>query len=259
MRFASVVIALCVLSAAGPASASAQDNYEIQVYGSETVPDGMTMIELHSNFTANGSTIPADGMLPSNHALHETLEITHGFSPWFEVGAYLFTDLPATSPYQWVGSHIRPRLRVPDEWDWPIGISLSAEMGYQRREFSEDTWSVELRPILDRQFGRWYVSFNPTLDKALDRGGPSGSVGFSPNLKVSFDVTPFITAGVEYYGTLGSVTGFSPVSEQEHQIFPAIDLNFSPEWEFNFGVGFGLTPATDHTIVKLILGRRIGG
>src|SRR5947207_11497312 len=29
----------------------AQDNYEIQVYGSETVPAGATMVELHSNIT----------------------------------------------------------------------------------------------------------------------------------------------------------------------------------------------------------------
>ncbi len=33
----------------------AQENYEIQVYGSETVPRGVTMIELHINFTAKGS------------------------------------------------------------------------------------------------------------------------------------------------------------------------------------------------------------
>ena len=32
-------------------SALAQDNYEIQVYGSETVPTGKTMVELHSNYT----------------------------------------------------------------------------------------------------------------------------------------------------------------------------------------------------------------
>jgi hypothetical protein len=30
-------------------SASAQDNYEIQVYGSDTVEPGHTMVELHSN------------------------------------------------------------------------------------------------------------------------------------------------------------------------------------------------------------------
>ena len=37
---------------------------------------------------------------------------------------------------------------------------------------------------------------------------------------------------------------------------PTLDLNFSPEWEFNFGVGFGLTRRTDDLMVKLIVGRR---
>ena len=39
-------------------------------------------------------------------------------------------------------------------------------------------------------------------------------------------------------------------------IFPSLDLNLSPEWEFNLGVGFGLTESTDNLIVKMIPGRR---
>src|SRR6266404_9783550 len=35
-------------------AASAQDNYEIQVYGAETVPTGSTMVELHSNYAIDG-------------------------------------------------------------------------------------------------------------------------------------------------------------------------------------------------------------
>jgi hypothetical protein len=45
-------------------------------------------------------------------------------------------------------------------------------------------------------------------------------------------------------------------SAQEQYIFPAIDLNFSPDWEFNFGAGFGLTRSSDNLIVKIIIGRR---
>jgi hypothetical protein len=58
-------------------SVSAQDNYEIQVYGSDTVAPGMTMVELHSNLTIKGSRQTSDGTLPTHHAWHETLEVTH--------------------------------------------------------------------------------------------------------------------------------------------------------------------------------------
>ena len=72
--------------------AVAQDNYEIQVYGYDTVDPGHTMVELHSNFTIDGSKAVVDGVLPTNHAEHETIEITHGVTDWFEVGFYIFTS-----------------------------------------------------------------------------------------------------------------------------------------------------------------------
>jgi hypothetical protein len=56
----------------------AQDNYELQVYGSDTVKKGNTMFELHSNYNLNGPSTPVNGVLPTRNALHETLEITHG-------------------------------------------------------------------------------------------------------------------------------------------------------------------------------------
>jgi hypothetical protein len=55
------------------------------------------------------------------------------------------------------------------------------------------------------------------------------------------------------------VTGFDALRDQMQQIFAVTDLNFSKDWEFNFGVGVGMTHATDHLIVKMIIGRRFGG
>ncbi|PYV27113.1 MAG: hypothetical protein DMG24_05500, partial [Acidobacteria bacterium] len=53
-----------------PSRALAQDNYEIQVYSYDTVEPGHTMVELHSNFTFEGSKTVKDGVLPTNHAWH---------------------------------------------------------------------------------------------------------------------------------------------------------------------------------------------
>ena len=100
-----------------PAPAGAQGNFEIQVYGSETVAAGTTMVELHSNSAILGTTRVEDGVLPTQHAAHETLEITHGWTSWFETGFYIFTSVQTLAPdegYWWVGSHIRPRVRAPE-------------------------------------------------------------------------------------------------------------------------------------------------
>ncbi len=239
-----------------PSLCKAQDNYEIQVYGYDTVLPGHTMVELHSNFTFEGSKTSQDGMLPTNHQLHETIEITHGFTDWFETGFYIFTAEKNGLGIDWVGDHIRPRVRIPPKWNWPVGLSLSNELGYQRRPFSVDTWTWEMRPIIDKQIGPWYLSFNPTFDKSIHGLSQSQGLVFSPNVKISYDVTKKVTAGFEYYGSVGPATNFDPIAQQQHQFFPAIDLNLSPKWEVNFGAGVGVTRSTDHLIAKLILGYR---
>ncbi len=251
-------LALLALTAAVIVSpfARAQDNYEIQVYGSDTVPPRSTMVEIHSNFTNEGSKTVQDGMLPTNHAEHETLELTQGINDWAEVGFYVFSSIQSDGGWQWVGDHIRPRVRAPDSWHWPVGVSLSMEFGYVRAPFSSDTWTWEIRPIVDKKIGPWYLAFNPALERSFHGPSVNQGVTFSPAAKFSYDFTKKIAGGLEYYASYGSLAGFDALRNQQQQFFPTIDVNFAPEWEFNFGVGIGATRSTDHLIVKCIVGRR---
>ncbi len=253
----TMFLKVLMLLAFGCVVLSAQGNYEIQVYGSDTVPPGRTMVELHSNYTAEGSKITSDGTYPTNDQEHETVEITQGWNNWFETGFYIFTSIgPNGQGYQWVGDHIRPRVRVPDSWKWPVGVSISTEIGYQRPVFSRDTWTWEIRPIIDKQIGPWYLAFNPALERSFHGPTVSQGVTFSPAVKVSYQFTKRVAGGFEYYGENGPLTGFDPFYEQQQQFFPAVDFNLGPEWELNFGVGVGVTHSTDHLIIKMILGRR---
>ncbi len=253
VRVCAIVLAsIAVMGVA----AYTQDNYEIQVYGSDTVLAGSTMFEIHSNFTIDGSKTVVDGMLPTNHAEHETLEITQGFNDWFETGFYVFTSIQPGQGWQWVGDHIRPRFRIPEKWHWPVGVSVSNEVGYQRAAYSPDTWTWEIRPIVDKKIGRWYLAFNPALDRSWHGPSVNKGVEFSPNAKFSYDFTKKISGGIEYYAAWGPITGFDPLHDQQQQIVPAIDLDHGPNWEFNAGLGVGVTAGTDHLIVKCIVGRR---
>src|SRR5258708_36394904 len=98
---------------------------------------------------------------------------------------------------------------------------------------------MEMRPIIDKQTCRWYFSFNPTFDKSIHGLSENQGFVFSPNVKVSYDFTKRITGGLEYYGSGGPATDFDPIAQQMHQVFPSLDLNLSPEWEVDFGVGSG--------------------
>ncbi len=249
------LFALLVLLAAGLSVARAQGNYEIQVYGSDTVEPGNTMFEIHSNFTAKGH--PASPVAAStNHAEHETLEITQGINNWSEVGFYVFTSEQSDLGAQWVGDHIRPRVRIPPQWRWPVGLSLSQEIGYQRGMFSADTWTWEIRPIVDKQMGRLYWAINPAFERSFHGPGVRLGLDFAPAVKVSWDFTKVFTGGLEYYGDYGSIREIASLHDQQQMFFPTVDLNVSPDWEINFGAGVGATAATDHWIFKLIIGRR---
>lgn len=255
MKILTGIVAVLVLCAVATA-ARAQGNYEIQVYGADTVAPRTTMVELHSNFTVDGQHNYIDGQAPTNHAEHETVEITQGVNNWSEVGFYIFTSEQPGLGVQWVGDHIRPRVRVPESWRWPVGVSLSTEIGYQRALFSDDTWTWEIRPIIDKTSGRWYWAVNPALERTWHGPDVDLGIGFSPAVKISYDFTKEVSGGLEYYADYGSITNIASLHDQQQQIFPAVDLNVSPKWEINFGVGIGPTAATDHWIVKGIIGRR---
>lgn len=237
-------------------AAIAQDNYEIQVYGSQTQPKNSTIFELHSNYTFNGEKDIVKGVRPSYHALHETIEITQGITDNFELGFYLFMNYTPGYGYRIIGTHLRPRIMAPAKWNLPVGLSLSAEVGYQSKYYSSQTWSVELRPIVDKQWNKLYVSFNPTLGvqlKGLDNSVPT----FEPNIKVNYAFFKNAAIGAEYYGDLGAINNFDKGPEQSHAIFATFDLLNNDHWELNAGPGFGLTTATDGFIFKILVGRKV--
>jgi hypothetical protein len=235
---------------------SAQDNYEIQVYGSDLVAPGRTMIELHSNYTANGFTTVMDGQLPDNHEEHETIEITHGWTPFFETGFYFFNSIGSDGRTAYVGSHIRPRFAAPETWKWPVGVSISTEFGFQKKAFSSNTATLEIRPIVDKKINKVYISINPTLDQSFKGPDQNRGLIFSPNVKGSYDITKVVALGLEYYGSTGPFFNYDPIQKQMQQLFIATDLNEDPDWEFNGGIGTGFTQATEKLIFKIIIGRR---
>src|SRR5258706_4673171 len=155
-----VALSLLVLCAAlvRPWPAAGQNNFEIQVYGSDTVAPGTTMVELHSNVATEGSRRTLDHVLRTQGAFHETLEITQGITSWFETGFYIFTSIQLDTTWEWVGNHIRPRVRAPESWHLPVGLSLSSELGYQRRAFSRATLDPGLPPSHGQQLVASYVA-----------------------------------------------------------------------------------------------------
>ena len=238
-----------------PAIVFAQADNEIQVYASPTVGDKLTIFELHSNYTFKG---PKDLPDPkSAHYLNESLEITHGFGNNFEMGLYIFTTYTPDGRYEYLGSHVRPRITAPQSWNWKVGASLSAEFGFFRQSSNQPFyWEGEIRPVIDKTIDRWYFSINPNMDFVLN--GDNKHFGFGPQIKTVYTIQQKIGVGFEYYTSIGNFQKIDPINEEEHLLGPMIDLYLSPKWEFNGGFLFGLTPNSNQQILKILIGRRVG-
>jgi peptidoglycan hydrolase-like protein with peptidoglycan-binding domain len=229
-------------------STFAQDANEIQVYGSATTPKYTTLVELHNNYTFKGPKFN-----PDYHPFLQTLEVTTGISENFEFGFYIFT-YNNNGKTQYTGSNIRPRVKAPDEWNLPIGLSLSSEIGCSIDPTTQNNdWGAEIRPILDKTMGAHYFSFNPNIGVSFT----NKEYLFEPNFKYAYSTSPKANLGFEYYGNTGKIFNPYKLPEQEHQLYLVVDLFLHPLYEFNFGIGKGLTDASNGTTVKCYIGRRI--
>ena len=257
MKATHLAFVSCLLL--GSLEAQSQGAYEIQVYASPVMPKGATIVELHSNYTIKGNKLVIEGVRPTYKALNETIEVTTGVLKNYEMGFYLYQSIPDSGGYTVVGVNFRHRVQVPDSWNWPVGVSLSAEVGYQKRDYNISPWNGEIRPIVDKQIKNLYLALNPTLELSFQNNDEKGeAVQFAPNFKAYYLLTQVIGIGFETYHNFGPVFNWSSSELQEHQIFATVDLFWSPLWEFNVGLGWGLNDNTDPLVAKLILGRRFG-
>ena len=226
----------------------AQDPFEIQVYEYETVPKGRWNLETHVNYVSKGTTDYEGPMAPTEGQFHTTFELTRGITDNFELAGYLLLGSYTGGSFQYAGVRIRPRVSVPKEWGWPLGVSLSLEVGFPVKVFEENGTTLEIRPILEKKFGDWQIDINPVVGTALSGPG-KGEWDFEPGARLAFEASKALDLSIEYYGAIPFSGG-----ESVHQIYPGGDVHFSEDVVLNLGVGWGLTDAGNRLVWKARFG-----
>ena len=241
-----IILLICLISAV---TLKAQENYEVQVYSSPSTSKNTTIFELHSNISPKGPKNESNFTNP----LHETLEITTGITDNFEVGFYLFTRIN-NGTFNYMGSHIRPRITVPSSWDWFFGTSLSLEAGVVKDAMTNKyDADYEIRAVFDKTIGKNYFSINPSFNGSFK----TKEIYFSPSVKYSYALNQKCSLGIEYYGVTGNPLSWEKYDLQTHQFYIVTDLYFDDKHEFQFGIGRGTTISSDVWNIKLILGQRV--
>jgi hypothetical protein len=242
----SWVSALCaMLLVASAGRASAQNLFEVQVFPDEILKPGETEVEFHSV------------AMPSH--LHASFELSHGWNSRFETGAFLETSPSIDDDHAaFTGFHFRPKFRFAEWRRFPFHVSVSAEYAFVKHPGDLDfRQALALTPILERHLGSFELSLNPSFEFALKGPEAGESPVFEPSAKLASRVSKAVWVGVEYYAETGPIKHFEPLAEQHHLVFPTVDVHSGSGWDLNVGVGRGLTGASEHWVLKMIVGRSL--
>ncbi len=223
---------------------------EIQVYNAAIAEVGQFTIQQHLNYIANGlKNPPFPGGLVSNHSLNGTPEFAYGITPWWEVGLYLPFSIQDQKFYS-DAFKLRTLFVSPhaDQRNFFYGINF--EFANETPPFSQSRFAMEIRPIIGVRNAEYEFIVNPIVDVHF---GKFAEQHFTPAARLARKFGDDLFAGFEYYSDLGQIGHFDRFSDQQHVLFAVTDFKAGVV-DVNFGVGFGLTPGSDHLVLKTIIG-----
>src|SRR5439155_10054508 len=122
------------------------------------------------------------------------------------------------------------------------------------RIYEENAITFELRPILEKSFGKLLIDLNPVLGKAIRGPAAAEFWDFEPAARFGYTTNNTLDLSLEYYGATGPLNHAEPGPQQMHQLFPGADINFNSNVVLNIGVSFGLTSAGNTLVYKTRLG-----
>jgi hypothetical protein len=237
-----LLVALC-----GPARAQTD---EIQVYDASIAPQGVFNLTWHNNYTPSGRALPEfPGAVVPQHSLNGVTEWAYGVAPWMEAGLYLpLYSITDSGAVQVNGFKLRALFVRPDAAEHLFFYGVNFEFSYNARHWDSRRYTQEIRPIIGWHLGRVDLIVNPILDNDWDG---FGRLDFAPATRLAWHASRKWALAAEEYADFGPLRGFYGASAQSHQLFGVFDYDGPIAVEA--GLGFGLTAASDHRVVKLIL------
>jgi hypothetical protein len=257
----SLTVIVCLLSTPllCPRRAAAQlDPWEFEVYPYATESRGMVEVESDNAVVANGHSQGGDGTAAgtfrSQGMWYNGLELTYGLTDRIEAAAYLTVTQVAGHGFWWSGDKFRLRGRLFDEETLPVNLGWYVELEWHKTpQFDNADLELELKPIIEKDIGRFSLIANPVFEKVLDGVGQKQGFEFGYRNGVYYRWNRYISPGVEFYGGIGLIDDNDPLSEQQHYIFPVLWGELPYGVEYSVGPGFGLTSGSDRVLVKFNL------
>jgi hypothetical protein len=223
---------------------------EIQVYNAGIADVGQFTIQQHLNYVPRGiKDPPFPGGLVSNNSINGTPEFAYGITDWWEVGLYLPFSIQNQKFYS-DAFKLRTLFVSPHAEQRNLFYGVNFEFSNETPPFAQTRFRLEIRPIIGIRNTNYEFIVNPIVDIGF---GKSGEADFTPAARLARKLGPDLFVGLEYYADFGKIGDFKPLDQQQHTLFAVTDFKVGV-FDVNFGVGYGLTSASDRWVIKTIIG-----
>lgn len=223
-------------------SLSGQDPFEILVYPAATAGAGEWELETHLNHVARGT---------NQGQTHLTFELTRGITAGWEASAYLLTAYRPGVGAEYAGWRVRSRVHAPPRWKLPLDVGFSAELEAPQPAYGGASPTIELTPILEKQFGAVRLGLNANFERDLgegEAGGTGEGWEFEPSALFAYRLSSVATLRLEYHGSFGEIAAPLAGAAQVHQFFPGVDLRLGDAATLGLSVGAGATTAGNRLV-----------
>lgn len=192
-------------------------------------------------------------VLDKEGLMRHSFEIEYGLTDHWTVAAYGDFEKPKDGDFKYVQTRaVVTRYRFFEKGDHIVDGAIYVEYYLPYHKYSDEE-KLEAKVILEKTLGPVTVTANPIFEKAISSDKVDEGVEFEYGARLALHPAGWLRTGVEFYGEMGELGDLAPVDEQEHYVFPAIEVELPFELALDVGYGFGLTKASDDQIVKAIL------
>jgi hypothetical protein len=233
--------------------ASAVDAFEIQVYDGTANRPGEPGLELHVNHVLSRARTAASDDLLATHLTTFALEPSLGVFDFWELGAYLQTALRADGEFDYAGVKLRSKFVTPPGWNDHLRLGANFELSVIPRSYEPDRYGGELRPIAAWEDEHWLLAVNPILSFSFAGEASRQGPAFEPCLMAKRKLG-VLALGAEYYAGLGPITSPLPWPREDEYVYETIDWISWSRVEMDFGIGEGLSSASNRLVAKLTVG-----
>lgn len=228
-----------------------------KVYGYQGPDAGETELVYWTDYVAAsdhpmaffGETVDREGLWA------HTFEIEYGVTDRWAIAAYADFEQPSGEDFEYIQWRaVLSRYRFFERGERFFDTAIYVEYYFRDPGYTgEAQEKIEVRLILEKQLGPSVLRLNPKVEKVWSGPDVEEGLEFEYGASLYTNMTPQLKPGIELYGSLGELVNVKSSDEQQHYVVPAMSWQLLPHVNWNLGVAFGLTDASDDVVVKSII------